>query len=129
MRRILLAAACAAPVLLGLLALAPARVAAQTVPAKQTAPAKETMPGEVLAFDRSKGNCLACHTMAGGDVPSNVGPELSNLKERFPNRADLVAILTNEEARNPQTIMPPFGRNLILNAHEIDQIVDFLYTL
>ena len=86
-------------------------------------------PGEALAFDRAKGNCLACHTMRGGDVPSNVGPELSDMKARFPDRADLVAILTNEEARNPRTMMPPFGRNQILSADEINKIVDFLYTL
>ena len=67
--------------------------------------------------------------MRGSDVPSNVGPELNNMKARFPKRADLVAILDNEAARNPQTIMPSFGRNLILDPHEIEQIVDFLYTL
>ena len=91
--------------------------------------AQATPPGQVVAFDRAKGNCLACHTMRGGDVPSNVGPELVDMKARFPDRADLVAILTNEEARNLQTIMPPFGRNQILDAHEIEQIIDFLYTL
>ena len=86
-------------------------------------------PGEALAYDRAKGNCLACHTMRGSDVPSNVGPELNAIKARFPDRADLVLILTNEEARNPQTVMPPFGRNQILSADEINQIVDFLYTV
>ncbi len=98
--------------------------------AQNAAPQNATpLPGQAIAFDRSKGNCLACHTMRGGDVPSNVGPELADMKERYPNRADLVAILTNEEARNPQTIMPPFGRNLILNKQEINEIIDFLYTL
>ena len=58
-----------------------------------------------------------------------VGAELSDMKARFPNRADLVSILTDEEARNPQTMMPPFGRDLILTAGQINQIVDFLYTL
>ena len=95
---------------------APAAVRAQT-------------PGENIAFDRAKGNCLACHTMRGGDVPSSVGPELKGMKERFPERADLVAIITNEQTRNPQTVMPPFGLNLILNDDEISRIVDFLYTL
>jgi len=85
--------------------------------------------GQSLAFDRGKGNCLACHTMVGGDVPSSVGPELVNMKDRFPNRADLVAILTNEQTRNPQTVMPPFGRNQILTSAEIEKIVDFLLTL
>jgi sulfur-oxidizing protein SoxX len=85
--------------------------------------------GEAIAFDRSKGNCLACHAMRGSDVPSNVGPELNDMKTRFPDRADLVAILINEEARNPQTVMPSFGRNLILTPTEIEQIVNYLYTL
>jgi sulfur-oxidizing protein SoxX len=94
------------------------------------APAWAQSPtGQQLAFDRAKGNCLACHTMQGSDVPSNVGPELNGMKARFPNRADLVAILQNEQARNPQTVMPLFGRNLILDDAEINKIVDFLYTL
>ena len=87
------------------------------------------MPGQELALDRSKGNCLACHTMRGSDVPSTVGPELTDMKARFPDRRDLVAILYDEQTRNPLTVMPPFGRNMILTQAEIEQIVDFLYTL
>ena len=47
------------------------------------------MPGETLAFDRSKGNCLTCHVIKGGDAPGNVGPELSNMKDRYPDRKEL----------------------------------------
>ncbi len=85
--------------------------------------------GQVLAFDRGKGNCLACHTMVGGDVPSSVGPELVDMKSRYPNRADLVAVVSNEQGRNPQTVMPPFLKNHLLTATEIDKIVDFLTQL
>lgn len=85
--------------------------------------------GEKVAFDRAKGNCLACHTMRGSDVPSNVGPALSDIKKRYPDRKDLFAILNDEEARNPLTVMPSFGRDLILSKTEIDQIIAFLYTL
>ena len=85
--------------------------------------------GQEVAFDRSKGNCLACHTMKGGDVPSTVGPELSGMKERFPKREDLFAVIYDEETRNPQTPMPPFGKNHILTKQEINEIIDFLYTL
>jgi len=85
--------------------------------------------GQEIAFDRTKGNCLACHTMKGGDVPSNVGPELVNVKDRYPDRSQLYAILSDQESRNPQTVMPPFGRNLILSPGEINAIIDFLYTL
>lgn len=100
-------------------------VAPNPVGAQAAAPSS----GEAVAFDRSKGNCLACHAMPGTDVPSNVGPALGDMKARFPDRADLLAILMNEEARNPQTVMPSFGRNLILTPAEIEQIVDYLYTL
>lgn len=85
--------------------------------------------GQALAFDRAKGNCLACHTMTGSDVPSNVGPQLADMKARFPDRKELAAIIYDEETRNPQTVMPPFGKNLILSDKDINEIVDFLYTL
>ncbi|MDI3469013.1 MAG: sulfur oxidation c-type cytochrome SoxX [Pseudolabrys sp.] len=84
--------------------------------------------GQKLAFDRSKGNCLTCHVIKGGDSPGNVGPELNDMKSRFPDRKELVAIISDETKRNPQTVMPPFKRNLILNDQEIEAIVDFLYT-
>jgi L-cysteine S-thiosulfotransferase len=84
--------------------------------------------GAQLAFDRGKGNCLTCHDIKGGDSPGNVGPALHDMKKRFPDRAELVAIISDETKRNPQTVMPPFRRNLILTDQEINAIVDFLYT-
>jgi sulfur-oxidizing protein SoxX len=86
------------------------------------------LDGKKLAFDRSKGNCLTCHEIKGGDDPGNVGPALNDMKSRFPDRKELVAIISDETKRNPQTAMPPFKRNLILNEQEIEAIVDFLYT-
>jgi len=91
--------------------------------------AQSAAAGQALAFDRAKGNCLACHTMKGGDVPSNVGPELSEMKMRFPDRSTLYAVIDDEEQRNPETVMPPFGKHLILTRQEINEIIDFLYTL
>ena len=82
----------------------------------------------MLAFDRSKGNCLTCHDIKGGDAPGNLGPPLADMKGRFPDRKELAAIVFDETKRNPQTVMPPFGRNLILTDGEIEAIVDFLYT-
>lgn len=107
------------PVLLTALLLPPVASVAQS-----SAPS-----GQALAFDQRKGNCLACHTMKGGDVPSNVGPELSDMKSRFPDRQALYGILWDEETRNPLTVMPPFGKDLILDEREINAIIDFLYTL
>jgi L-cysteine S-thiosulfotransferase len=96
--------------------------------AQPSQPAASPMPGEALAFDRSKGNCLTCHDIKGGDAPGNVGPELSDMKSRYPDRKELAAIIFDETKRNPLTVMPPFGRNLILTKQEIESVIDFLYT-
>ncbi len=85
--------------------------------------------GQKIAFDRGKGNCLTCHDIRGGDLPGTIGPPLKDIKSRYPDRNDLVAIVTDETTRNPQTVMPPFGRNRILNEQEINAVVDFLQTL
>src|ERR1700688_1170394 len=93
----------AAALLIGALASASPALAQSTV-----------SEGQNLAFDRSKGNCLTCHEIKGGDAPGNVGPALSGMKSRFPDRKELTAIIYDETKRNPLTVMPPFGRNLIL---------------
>jgi len=85
--------------------------------------------GQKIAFDRGKGNCLTCHVIKGGDLPGTIGPELVDIKSKYPKREDLVAILHDETLRNPLTVMPPFGRNRILTEKEINAVVDFLQTL
>jgi sulfur-oxidizing protein SoxX len=85
--------------------------------------------GQKLAFDRGKGNCLTCHEIKGGDLPGSIGPALKDIKSKYPDRNDLIAIVTDETKRNPQTVMPPFGRNRILTEQEINAVVDFLQTL
>lgn len=100
--------------------------AASISPASAQSAAAE---GQQLAFDRSKGNCLTCHAIQGGILPGSIGPELSDIKTKYPDRNDLIAILHDATKRNPLTVMPPFGRNRILNDKEINAIVDFLQTL
>jgi L-cysteine S-thiosulfotransferase len=85
--------------------------------------------GQKIAFDRGKGNCLTCHDIKGGDLPGTIGPALKDIKSKYPDRNDLVAIVSDETKRNPQTVMPPFGRNRILTEQEINAVVDFLQTL
>jgi sulfur-oxidizing protein SoxX len=85
--------------------------------------------GQKLAFDRAKGNCLTCHEIKNGPAPGNLGPPLNDMKARFPDRKELIAIIADETKRNPLTVMPPFKRNRILNDKEIEEIVDFLQTL
>ena len=73
------------------------------------------------------GQCQQCHEIKGIGDFGNVGPSLVDLKARYHDRKDVVAIINDETTRNPQTVMPPFGRNLILTKQEIDMIVDYLY--
>ena len=115
------------PVLLQaiVLALSIGSTASATPACAQSAAAE----GQKLAFDRGKGNCLTCHEIKGGDLPGTIGPALKDIKSKYPDRNDLVAILYDETKRNPQTVMPPFGRNRILTDQEINAIVDFLQTL
>jgi sulfur-oxidizing protein SoxX len=87
------------------------------------------LSGKDIAFDRKKGNCLACHAMDDGDMPGNIGPPLIVMKARFPDRAILKAQIWNATAKNPISIMPPFGKHEILSADEIDKLIDYLYTL
>jgi sulfur-oxidizing protein SoxX len=85
--------------------------------------------GQKIAFDRGKGNCLTCHVIRDGDSPGTIGPALADIKTKYPDRNDLIAIVSDETKRNPLTVMPPFGRNRVLTEKEINAIVDFLQTL
>ena len=73
-------------------------------------------------------NCMQCHQVQGIENTGNIGPVLNDMKSRFPDRKELAAVIFDETKRNPQTVMPPFGRNLILTEAEINTVIDFLYT-
>lgn len=94
-----------------------------------TARADDVAEGKALAFDRGRGNCLACHAMDDGELPGNVGPPLLAMKIRYPDRAALKSQVCDATVRNPQSRMPPYCRHGILTEDEIEQIVDYLYTL
>jgi len=51
------------------------------------------------------------------------------MKARFPDKAKLRAQIWDATVANPNTIMIPFGRNRVLSEEEIDQIVEYVYTL
>jgi sulfur-oxidizing protein SoxX len=88
--------------------------------------------GRSLAFDRNKGNCLACHALPNepkAESPGNIGPPLMNMKERYPDRAKLRARIWDESVFNPDTVMPPFGRNKVLTEQEIDLVTDYIQGL
>lgn len=85
--------------------------------------------GKKLAFDRKKGNCLACHQIEGGDLAGDIGPPLVAMKARFPNFDSLKAQIYDARVKNPNTIMIPFGPNSVLSNKEIDLIAKYIQTL
>ena len=85
--------------------------------------------GRSVAFDRKKGNCLACHMIQGGSLPGNIGPPLSAMKARFPDKAMLRAQIWDATVKNPNSLMPPFGKHAVLSEGEIDLIVEFVHSL
>ncbi len=85
--------------------------------------------GKKIAFDRKKGNCLACHMIAGGELPGNIGPPLIAMKARFPDKAVLREQISDARIKNPNTIMIPFGPHGVLTPEEIDKVTEFIYSL
>ena len=85
--------------------------------------------GRKLTFDRRKGNCVACHIMAGATLAGTVGPPLLAMKARFPDKSKLRAQISDATKLNPQSLMPPFGRHEILTDDEIDRIVEYIHSL
>ena len=94
----------------------------------ETATGSETR-GQQIAFDRNAGNCLACHIIAGGELPGLIGPPLMQMKLRFPDRAILRAQIWDAASKNPDTVMPPYGRHRILTEAQVDLVVDFIHSL
>lgn len=116
-----LAAAGALAIVMGSFSFAPGVASA--------AGASDIEEGKKIAFHRKKGNCLACHKIAGGALPGNIGPALINMKARYADKAKLRAKIYDATVTSPNTIMPPFGKHKILTKSELDKVVEFIYTL
>ena len=92
----------------------------------------DSAKGQKLAFDRSRGGgCLACHVMgpATQEVPGNVGPDLSSIGAAGRPDQYLFNAVFDARVHNPQTVMPPWGKNGFYSQDEIADIVAFLKTL
>jgi sulfur-oxidizing protein SoxX len=88
--------------------------------------------GKEIAFDRSKGNCLACHGFPA--VPDalqtgNSGPPIIAMQARFPEKGILRAKIWDATASSSTSFMPPFGKHQVLSEEEIDKVVDFVHSL
>ena len=113
------------------LALAGMIVSIPTASAAEPGPAEISVveEGKAIAFDRTKGNCLACHQMEGGELPGNIGPPLIAMKSRYPDKAKLRAQVWDATKANSNSMMPPFGRQQIISESEIDKVIEYIYTL
>jgi L-cysteine S-thiosulfotransferase len=119
---------------LALLMLTPAAHAAGQAPASSICndtanPPKDVVTqGGCIAISRTKGNCQACHFVAG-TASGNIAPPLAGMAQRFRDKARLRAQIDNPAQLNPHTIMPPFGKHVLLTSEEIDKVVEWLLTL
>jgi sulfur-oxidizing protein SoxX len=84
--------------------------------------------GKEIAFDRKKGNCLACHVIPGGDLPGNLGPSLVGVADRL-SKERIRKQIWDPEQFNTVTSMPPFGKHKILTEEEVDKVVAYMMTL
>ena len=107
--------------LLGCLGFAPSIASADA--------AADLAKGKEIAFDRKKGNCLACHQIEGGSLAGNIGPPLVAMKARFPDYDKLRAQINDARNNNPNTIMIPFGPHAVMSSKEIDLVTTFIHTL
>ena len=73
--------------------------------------------------------CQACHHFEGTSQAGTVGPPLIAIKARFPDRDKLRDIIYDPHDIRPSSMMPPFGRNGLIDDTQIQNIIDFLYTL
>ncbi|EXJ16602.1 sulfur oxidation c-type cytochrome SoxX [Imhoffiella purpurea] len=85
--------------------------------------------GKVVANDRAKGNCVACHVMAGSDSPGAIGPVLIAMQTRFPSKQALANQIWDATVANPEAVMPPFGKHEILTHKEFVDVVEYIWSL
>jgi sulfur-oxidizing protein SoxX len=85
--------------------------------------------GQKIAFDRKKGNCLACHNIKDAPSPGNIAPALLAMKTRYPTKEDLRKQIWDATIKNPESTMPPFGKHGILSEAELEKVVEYIWTL
>lgn len=96
---------------------------------KDNPPKDPVTKGGCVVLDRTKGNCWACHMVPGAATWGDLAPPLVSMQKRFPDKAKLREQVANPHKVNPNSIMPPFEKHEILTKEEIDNVVEFLYTL
>jgi sulfur-oxidizing protein SoxX len=93
------------------------------------APAGDIEAGKAVANDRAKGNCVACHMIPGAPSPGTIGPALVAMKARYPDSGKLHAQIYDSTVANPESAMPPFGRNRLLTEKELNDVTAYIGSL
>ena len=114
--------ATASAIAMGALALVPNYAAAGDISGDAEA-------GKAVAMDRGKGNCIACHVIPGGESPGAIGPALVAMQARYPSKEALAEQIYDPTVKNPDVVMPPFGKHEILTEKEFNDVVEFVWSL
>jgi len=85
--------------------------------------------GKEVAMTRAKGNCIACHLMPGGESPGAIGPALIAIQTRYSSKTDLAEQIWDPTVKNPDVVMPPFGKHGILSDQEFVDVVEYVWSL
>ncbi|MEW6679270.1 MAG: sulfur oxidation c-type cytochrome SoxX [Pseudomonadota bacterium] len=85
--------------------------------------------GRELALRRDKGYCVVCHQLPGEQWPGTFGTSLIGYKLFRHSDQDVYQHIFDARVNNPNTAMPPYGSNLILNDQEIRDLVAYLQSL
>jgi sulfur-oxidizing protein SoxX len=85
--------------------------------------------GKAVAMDRARGNCIACHLMPGADSPGAIGPALIAMQTRYPSKEDVAQQIWDPTIKNPEVVMPPFGKHGILSNKEFVDVVEYIWSL
>lgn len=134
----LIAGAGTVAILLAGLMVTPQVFAGGEMPSKKACKAAKdpVTKGGCVMTDRKKGNCMGCHKFKGLEKTrlqaGNVAPPLVAMKQRYPGKKGkkkLYNRVFDATKFNKNSSMPPFGRHKILKKKDIENIVEFLYTL
>jgi sulfur-oxidizing protein SoxX len=118
----------------GAIAVTAAALMTLAVPASQAEMPKMELNGNAeagkeIAMDRSKGNCIACHIIPGGESPGAIGPALVAMQTRYPSKEALAVQIWDATVKNPEVVMPPFGKHEILTDQQFKDVVEYIWSL
>ncbi len=87
--------------------------------------------GKKIVEAKNLGNCAACHVIPNMEFPGDVGPDLVASMQGFTekDRGTVRQWVWDARAFDPDTIMPPFGPNKLLTNAEVDDVVEYLYSI